>query len=248
MPELSEKLWGIIIGAAISIVAALIAVAGVLGASLLNTWTARKARENDLLKIKEANKHDFDRIEETNRRDLEKIKITNEHDLLKLEKLNNQENFKQLTVFRQGVLLQVIEQIEKFKDVESRFMQLTYERINFRDSEKQEPSELFSEWRKIYREASFFDISSAEAKLMLLGDFTASQKLREYGNLFIRFRNDITKDGSSLHIIKEEIRSFQDLLTEKRQQIYRIISADDDKSVSRLIDIDETQNKLEKVT
>lgn len=123
-----------------------------------------------------------------------------------------------------SLLEQVAEQAELLNHVYLKYWALVIEWVRYERNGKEWPKErrLELDENKAELFASFGSLTSAESKLLLIGENEAYSKLRQLGEAVVQFRRTCYVDKKSL--TEEEIEKKKMEIKKLREELYEILS------------------------
>lgn len=122
------------------------------------------------------------------------------------------------------LLEQVAEQTEQLNHVYLKYWALVVEWVRYEKNKKEWPKERREELEEIKVEffAAFGSLTSAESKLLLIGENEAYSKMRELGEAVVQFRRSCHVDKKSL--TEEEIEEKKNKIKKLREELYELLS------------------------
>ena len=135
------------------------------------------------------------------------------------------ESAKEYEKRHRSLLEQVAEQAEQLNHVYLKYWALVIEWVRYEKSSKDWPSDRRDELEEIRIElfSSFGALTSAESKLLLIGENEAYSKLRELGEAVVQFRRTCYVDKKSL--TEEEIEQQKAEIKNLREGLYELLSS-----------------------
>jgi hypothetical protein len=140
--------------------------------------------------------------------------------------LNHRKDIEKAHAYRRRELLEgVAEQIENFTYLTLKYWALTGEQADYLRSNTQPPELRLAEWRRVREELTdaFRELTSAEAKLLLLGEGEAQMLLRDYGNCVTEFRSETFDGGKTLS--QSDVKERRVKILSKREALFHSLSA-----------------------
>ena len=124
-----------------------------------------------------------------------------------------------------SLLEQVADQAEQLNHVYLKYWALVVEWVRYKNNGKEWPENRRSELEETKTElfASFGSLTSAESKLLLVGENEAYSKLREIGEAVVQFRRTCYVDKSSL--TETEMESKKAEIKKLREELYEFLSS-----------------------
>ena len=124
-----------------------------------------------------------------------------------------------------SLLEQVAEQAEQLNHVYLKYWALVIEWVRYEKNGKDWPTDRRAELEETKTElfTSFGALTSAESKLLLVGEDEAYSKLRELGEAVVQFRRTCYVDKKSL--TEEEIESKKVEIKKLREELYELLSS-----------------------
>jgi len=124
-----------------------------------------------------------------------------------------------------SLLEQVAEQAEQLNHVYLKYWALVIEWVRYNKNDKEWPEERRSELEVTKNElfVSFGALTSAESKLLLVGENKAYLKLRELGDAVVQFRRSFYVDKNSL--TESELDKKKSEIRELREELYKLLSS-----------------------
>ena len=123
-----------------------------------------------------------------------------------------------------SLLEQVADQAEQLNHVYLKYWALVIEWVRYEKNKKEWPEDRRTDLEETKTElfASFGALTSAESKLLLVGEGDAYLKLRELGEAVVQFRRTCYVDNHSL--TEEEIESKKVEIKKLREELYELLS------------------------
>jgi hypothetical protein len=135
------------------------------------------------------------------------------------------ESAKEYEKRHRSLLEQVADQAEQLNHVYLKYWALVVEWVRYEKNQKNWPDERRAELEEIKTElfASFGSLTSAESKLLLIGENEAYAKMRELGETVVQFRRTCYVDKKSL--TEEEIEQNKNRIKKLREELYELLSS-----------------------
>ena len=135
------------------------------------------------------------------------------------------ESAKEYEKRHRSLLEQVAEQAEQLNHVYLKYWALVVEWVRYTKNGKERPDGRRSELEetKVELFASFGSLTSAESKLLLVGENEAYSKLRELGEAVVQFRRSCHVDKLSL--TEEDIEKKKKEIKRLREELYELLSS-----------------------
>lgn len=137
---------------------------------------------------------------------------------------NKADSAKEYEKRHRTLLEQVAEQSEQLNHVFLKYWALVVEWVRFEKNNKEWPSERRDELEEIKAEffTAFGALTSAESKLLLIGENEAYTKMRELGEAVVQFRRSCYVDKKSL--TEEYIEEKKNGIKKLREELYELLS------------------------
>jgi hypothetical protein len=143
-----------------------------------------------------------------------------------IARLNHNREMEKARAIRRRELLETIaEQVETFTHVVLKYWALTEERAVYERDDRPMPEDRQSEWKEAYSAIPgiFKEMTSAEAKLLLLGEKEAQRLLRDYGDYVGEFKATTFAAGRKLS--KSVMQDHRANILNKRAALFQSLSA-----------------------
>lgn len=138
---------------------------------------------------------------------------------------HNREMEKSQAIRRREMLEGIAEQIETFTHAVLKYWALTGERAIYERDDHPMPEDRQLEWKEAYSSipGMFKEITSAEAKLLLLGEEESQKLLRDYGNYISQFKAATFAAGQKLS--NSVMQDHRANILNKRAALFQSLSA-----------------------
>jgi hypothetical protein len=145
-----------------------------------------------------------------------------------IARLNHNKDIEKAQANRRRELLEgIAEQVERFNYFYLKYGALTKERAEYERENEQMPQFRSSQWHESYLELAdiFKELTSAEAKLLLIGELECQKLLREYGNYVNEFRSESFKGGNRLAMTTaSRFEEYRIKIRDKRETLFKCLS------------------------